>query len=483
MAHAARCATLYPRSAPDRPASRSDGTTRVSIEQRQNCVITIVEVKYAPDPDIQKAARTEALEQHTDLVKSLKARGWKNTTVYPVIIGNAGTITNTAHSACEALGIQAAARITLLRALSIDSVRRTAAIWQPRLAKPIGQQPEPVDVPVPEPQQTTPDPGPDIDQDQQDPQPPGPPAGTACCPDEPGPSAAAPSKTQSDPGERDVTKGSTMDTAAPVDPNAWQTVTNKRNRPRQQPCSPIISPGRTTPGQSRPAKRNCNSFAVLADPPASSDPGVRAVDDAGVAETAAAAHTSRIAGGDSPVRPHSMTLRPKQVSGLRATAAAARPKPRADRKTSRQVIHQRVSNRQRAARQQTARSADSQSADSQSASQQPPADSQQQTRSKNDKSKAAPRTDPLSRTAKRKCPPTLVSDRPLTRQRVFQAGLQHTVRQKRKRRDPQCVAPYRRRTRQCIADRESCDSKQTMRCVPRKLTPCAVDAGVPFDPG
>ena len=99
MAHAARCATLYPRSAPDRPASRSDGTTRVSIEQRQNCVITIVEVKYAPDPDIQKAARTEALEQHTDLVKSLKARGWKNTTVYPVIIGNAGTITNTAHSA------------------------------------------------------------------------------------------------------------------------------------------------------------------------------------------------------------------------------------------------------------------------------------------------------------------------------------------------------------------------------------------------
>jgi len=114
-----------------------------------------------------------------------------------------------------------------------------------------------------------------------------------------------------------------MDTAAPVDPNAWQTVTNKRNRPRQQPCSPVISPGLTTPGQSRPAKRSCNSFAVMADPPASSDPGMRAVADAGVAETAAAAHTSRIAGGDSPGRPHSMTLRPKRVSGLRTTAAAA----------------------------------------------------------------------------------------------------------------------------------------------------------------
>jgi len=176
-------------------------------------------------------------------------------------------------------------------------------------------------------------------------------------------------------------------------------------------------------------------------------------------------------------------LRPKRVSGLRATAAAAQPKRQANRKTPRQVIHQRISNRQRAATQQTARSADSQSADSQSASQQPPADSQQQTRSKNDKSKAAPRPDPLSRTAKRKCPPTLVSDRPLTRQRVDQAGLQHAVRQKRKRRDPQCVTPYRRRTRQCIADRESCDSKRTMLCASRNLTPCAADAGVPFDPG
>jgi len=294
------------------------------------------------------------LEQHTDLVKSLKARGWKRITVYPVIIGNAGTITNTAHRACDALGIQAAARITLLKALSIHSVRRTAAIWQPRLAKSIVQQPEPVDVPVPEPQQPAPDPRPDNDQDQQSPQPPGPPAGTACCPDEPDPPVASSSKTQSDPGERDVTKGSTMDTTAPVDPDAWQTVTNKRNRPRQQPCSPVISPGLTAPGQSRPAKRSCNSFVVLADPPASSDPGMRAVSDAGVAETAAAAHTPRIAGGNSPVRPHSMMLRPKQVNGLRAAAAAAQPTRKANRKTSRQVIHQRVSNRQQAARQQTA---------------------------------------------------------------------------------------------------------------------------------
>ena len=47
----------------------------------------------------------------------------------------------------------------------------------------------------------------------------------------------------------------------------------------------------------------------------------------------------------------------------------------------------------------------------------------------------------------------------------------------------ECVTPDRPRTRQRIADRESCDSMQTMRCVPRKLTPYGADAGVPFDPG
>ena len=157
------------------------------------------------------------------------------------------------------------------------------------------------------------------------------------------------------------------------------------------------------------------------------------------------------------------------------------------RKASRQTTCQRASNRQRAARQQAARSADSQPidsqpADSQPASQQQPADSKQQTREEQDKAVAAPRTAPLSKATKRKCPPALGSDRPSTRRRVDQGG-HRTGRQKRKRRDPQCVTPDRPRTRQRIAERESCDSMQTMRCVPRKLTPCGADAGVPFDPG
>jgi len=47
----------------------------------------------------------------------------------PSSLVNAGTITNTAHDACGALGILAAARVTLRRALCIDSVRRTAVIF------------------------------------------------------------------------------------------------------------------------------------------------------------------------------------------------------------------------------------------------------------------------------------------------------------------------------------------------------------------
>ena len=56
------------------------------------------------------------------------------------------------------------------------------------------------------------------------------------------------------------------------------------------------------------------------------------------------------------------------------------------------------------------------------------------------------------------------------------------MRQKRKQ-DPQCVTSDRPRTRQRIAEPESRNSRQTTRGVPRELTPCGADAGVPFDPG
>ena len=68
-----------------------------------------------------------------------------------------------------------------------------------------------------------------------------------------------------------------MDTIAPVIPNAWQTVTDNRRRPRQRPCRPDVLPGLAGPEQTRPAKRSRNSFAVLAHLSTGNDPSIRVV--------------------------------------------------------------------------------------------------------------------------------------------------------------------------------------------------------------
>ena len=123
----------------------------VTAEQRRTSVITIVEVKYAPDPDIQRTVRQKAKDQHSALKSSLEANGWGRVTIYPVIIGNAGTITATAHAALQALGVGTAARTRLLPTRSVDRVRTTAPIWKPKLVKCKGQQPQPVPAPEPNP--------------------------------------------------------------------------------------------------------------------------------------------------------------------------------------------------------------------------------------------------------------------------------------------------------------------------------------------
>ena len=287
------------------------------------------------------------------------------------------------------------------------------------------------------------------------------------------------SRTQSAPGDKGTT-----DATIPVDPDTWQTVPGKRRWSGQQPRSLGASPTLAGSEQTRPPKRSCNSFAVLADHPTSSDPTMHNIADADTNTATAATHSLGSAGGDSPMRQSSMTLRPKRMTRAKVVAHTTRP---TKRKTSSHIAYQRASSRQRAARQQAVRptdsqSADSQPADSQSASQQQPADSKQRTHGEQAEAMATPRTDPPGKAVKRKCPPTLDSARPSTRRRVDQDG-HRTVRQKRKRQDRNCVTPDRPRTRQRIADRESSDSMQTMRCVPRKLTPCGADAGVPFDPG
>jgi len=78
----------------------------------------LVEIKYAPDPDLNGAVRQQAKDQHKDLRILLLAEGWGTVNLYPVIIGNAGTITNTANDAFQALGVDAAARMTLLKRLA-----------------------------------------------------------------------------------------------------------------------------------------------------------------------------------------------------------------------------------------------------------------------------------------------------------------------------------------------------------------------------
>ena len=93
--------------------SRNYQGPNLSIDAKRTGVIAIVEIKYAPDPDLNGTVRQLAVDQHTELRQSLLTHGWGKVDIYPVIIGNAGTITATADDALQALGVGTAARMTL----------------------------------------------------------------------------------------------------------------------------------------------------------------------------------------------------------------------------------------------------------------------------------------------------------------------------------------------------------------------------------
>jgi len=145
-----------------------------SLAAKQHGVITLVEIKYAPDPDMNGAVRKQAKDQHKDLRTSLLDQGWGTVNLYPVIIGNAGTITNTANDALQALGVDAATRMTLLKRLAVDSLRRTAEIWKPRLGQRTSRGAPPRPVPSPMPPGNPDAPGPIDPPVQQDDAPPNP---------------------------------------------------------------------------------------------------------------------------------------------------------------------------------------------------------------------------------------------------------------------------------------------------------------------
>jgi len=257
-----------------------------SLAAKQHGVITLVEIKYAPDPDLNGAVRKQAKDQHKDLRTSLLAQGWGTVNLYPVIIGNAGTITNTANDALQALGVGAAARITLLKRLAVDSLRRTAEIWKPRLGQRTSRGAPPRPVPSPMPPANPDAPGPIDPPVQRD-------------------DAAPNPAVEEHPDVADDHQPST-DSVPDTEHMPWQIIT--RSRARRTGADATAGPSQATQPllheQARPSKRSRNRFAALESDdvlrPQSADaqpscgashPSVTAQDEA--TQTSPCIHTAR----------------------------------------------------------------------------------------------------------------------------------------------------------------------------------------------
>ena len=241
------------------------------INAKRSGAITIIEVKYAPDPDLHApmGVRQQALDQHADLKQSLLMRGWGKVTIFPVIRGNAGTMTATADDALQALGVGTAARMTLLKSLAVESVRRTAEIWKPRLTRAAGRPPEAVFSPTPAPDPDAPDTSncnpPDATT------PPGntmqpasatPAQDTTAPTQSPDEGSSTPSNIQytahSQPARHALREAGTTD--AP-----WQVVTRSRARASATRYGPASNSLNLLCQQDQPSKRQRNRFTVLCD--------------------------------------------------------------------------------------------------------------------------------------------------------------------------------------------------------------------------
>ena len=265
--------------------SRNYQGPNLSIDAKRTGVIAIVEIKYAPDPDLNGTVRQLAVDQHTELRQSLLTHGWGKVDIYPVIIGNAGTITATADDALQALGVGTAARMTLLKSLAMDSVRRTAEIWKPRLSRSPGRPPLHVSPPSPAPDTDAPGPS-------------NPPATTASPgagghhsdatrQEEVTPLIQPLNSSGSPPSNTDciVHPQQQQRNGTPIDTNAArQIVTRSRARASSAANGPASTQVTNTllHRQERPSKRRLNRFAVLdndgdqLDPQTSGDDNVYA---------------------------------------------------------------------------------------------------------------------------------------------------------------------------------------------------------------
>jgi hypothetical protein len=425
---------------------------RVTPEQRRTGVITIVEIKYAPDPDIQLTIRQQAIKQHSALKISLEARGWGSVTIYPVIIGNAGTVTATSHAALHALGVDSAARTSLLRALAIDSVRRTTQIWKPRLAKSVGQQPQPVPVPTQRSPSSSQPPGADSERAEPDRQ-----SSPSVLSRDASPNPSEPDSCPQD--SEDGTASRSHDTRNPKrgrDPRpaavliAGQVVACARTRPWQEQSSPSrLLTEMAVPEQARPTKRRQVSYPVLADlpedgnvtPPAVSavavdtptadrleSLGVSAVDTGPVGESSVGVPVDltaqRTGKAPAPWDPVVRDGRPRLRSRRQPPGPSLRPLRRCRRRQS-LVSEQRVSAHSTLA-------------------------------------------DQLQRGAERKC-------------------TQLAPKRKRAASDPASALSGRPAVRQRVLPIRACRDTvlvlERMEWVPRRMIPSGAESGIPFDPG
>ena len=142
-------------------------------------------------------------------------------------------------------GVDAAARMTLLKRLAVDSLRRTAEIWKPRLGQRTSRGAPPCPVPSPMPPGNPDAPGPIDPPVQQDDAPPNPAV-------EEHPDVAF----DHQPG---------TDSVPDTEHMPWQIIT--RSRARRTGANATAGPSQATQAvlheQARPSKRSRNRFAVL----------------------------------------------------------------------------------------------------------------------------------------------------------------------------------------------------------------------------
>ena len=117
--------------------SRTRDGPRSTRSKRSNHAL---ELKYAPDLELHGHAREEASARGADLKEAFLIAGWGITTIHPVVVGNADTITSETMNCFNVSGIciSQPTSLKLAKQLAIDSIKRTAELKRARLSRAAG---------------------------------------------------------------------------------------------------------------------------------------------------------------------------------------------------------------------------------------------------------------------------------------------------------------------------------------------------------